>query len=166
MLTPTERTRAAAMLAELHAAGYRDATHKLLQPGARVRHTGHQYPEAFRIGTGTVLHVTEKPDSAWSLTYGAPDIELIVLWDTTRSLSQVANYHVDLIAGADTVRMWYLHVIIGCDDNTTYVDGYVLNTTRPSAHRWMRQGARLPRGYRILETSVKVCPAINWSLIG
>lgn len=165
MLTPTEKARAAELHRELLAAGYQDAAHKLLQPGARVRHRGHQYPEAFRAGTGTVIYVTENPDSAWSRTYSAPDIELIVLWDTTRSLSQVANYHVDLIAGADTPRMWYLNVVIGSEDDTTYVDGYAIDVKRPSAHRWMKEGARLPKGYRILETSVKVCPSINWSLV-
>jgi hypothetical protein len=59
----------------------------------RVRHLGHQYPEAYANGTGTVLAVMFKDPSSWSQTYGQPDVELLVLRDDG-SISGVADYHV------------------------------------------------------------------------
>jgi len=91
------------MLDGLHAHGYVDvAEHGKLRPGVRIRHRGERYPEALEHGTGIVLAITERPDSPWSKTYGAADIELITLSDKARfnsRLSQLAQYHVDVIGG-------------------------------------------------------------------
>jgi hypothetical protein len=98
-ITEDEKARAAAMLAELHAYGYQDvAEHGDLRPGVRIRHRGHQYPEAYDNGTGVVVAITHKPDSAWSQSYRTADVEMVVLWDRPglcdSRLSQVAQYHV------------------------------------------------------------------------
>lgn len=108
VLTDDERLEFEAKAQVLYAAGYVDiAEHGDLRVGARIRHRGHQWHEAFHAGTGYVAALTEKPDSAWSWTYGKPDIELIAVWDTPRSLagssrmSQLAQYHVYVIEVPD-----------------------------------------------------------------
>ncbi len=103
-MTPEETAEADAMLAELHRYGYRDVDHHGdLRPGARIRHGGHRWPGAYDNGTGVVVAVTEKPDSAWSQSWGKPDVELIALWDRAGlgggRLSQVAQYHVQAVTG-------------------------------------------------------------------
>ncbi len=60
-------------------------------------------------------------------------------------------------------RMFYVQAIIGSDDDTTDVDGYVLSADRPSVRAWMK--GRLPDGYKILETHCRVCPSVNLGLI-
>lgn len=100
-MTADETAEAQAMLAQLRANGYRDiGNHGPLSPGARIRHRAEQYPEAYRDGTGVVLHLTEKPESSWSQSYGAPDIELTMLRDKAQfgsRLSQLAHYHVETV---------------------------------------------------------------------
>lgn len=102
-LTKAEETKLAAMLAELHARGYQDITeHKQLRVGGRIRHRGQQYPEAYDKGTGFVVALTEKPDSAWSRSWGMPDVELIMLRDKAlldgySRLASVAHYHVEVV---------------------------------------------------------------------
>lgn len=100
-MTPEERTEYEEMLLKLHAAGYRDVEeHGQLKVGARVRHSGHRWPEAYTQGTGVVLALTEKNPSAWSQSWGRPDIELIALWDRVylfSRLSGLAQYHVEVI---------------------------------------------------------------------
>lgn len=101
-MTTDEAAEAEAMLAQLHADGYRDIPeHGSLRPGVRIRHRGDQYPQAYDHGTGVVLHVTEKSPSSWSVSYGAPDIEMVVLYDRPRlggsRLSQLAQYHVEVV---------------------------------------------------------------------
>jgi hypothetical protein len=77
--------------------GYQDiAEHRGLRVGMRVRHIGHQYPEAYANGTGTVLAVMYKNPSSWSQSYGRPDVELLVAMDSG-SISNIADYHVALI---------------------------------------------------------------------
>lgn len=100
-LTPAEEKQLGELLAELHDRGYRDITkHGRLHVGDRVRHWGHQWSHAFSEGTGFVVAMTERPDSAWSRTYRMPDIELIAVWDvprpfdTSSRLSLLAQYHV------------------------------------------------------------------------
>lgn len=97
-----EADRYTAMRAELAGAGYRDAEHPSVAPGHRIRHRAEQWPEAWDLGTGVVLAVMERPDSAWSQSWGGPDIELIVLKDRplfegSSRLSQLANYHVAVV---------------------------------------------------------------------
>lgn len=103
-LTAEEQAKAAAMVAELHDYGYRDVEqHGRLKPGVRIRHIGHKWPEAYDFGTGIVVAITEKPDSAWSRSWGKADVELIALWDRPgfgSRLSQVAQYHVEVIGDA------------------------------------------------------------------
>jgi hypothetical protein len=103
-LAPDEEPVFAELLAGLHDSGYRDVVqHGELRPGARIRHVGHQWPAAYTDGTGVVLAIVEKPASSWSQTYGAPDIELIALWDEPQlgtRLSQLAQYHVDVVGSA------------------------------------------------------------------
>ncbi len=92
----------AAMQAALTAAGYRPVDYATLPPGERVRHRGEQWPEAYDQGTGVVLAVMEKPNSAWSQSWGGADVELIVLKDKPllpglSRLAQLANYHVQAV---------------------------------------------------------------------
>jgi hypothetical protein len=103
-LEPDEEAKVAEILAGLHAHGYRDVdAHGALRPGVRIRHVGHQWCEAINAGTGFVVAITEKPDSAWSRTWGKPDVELITVSDKPfldSRLSQLAQYHVVVIGGA------------------------------------------------------------------
>ena len=105
-LDAVETVRLLAILAELHDAGYEDAEeHNELKPGARVRHVGHRWPTAYERGTGTVVAVTRKPDSSWSRSWGMPDVELVVAYDSPtlpgRSrLATLAQYHVQSVVGA------------------------------------------------------------------
>jgi hypothetical protein len=107
-LTPAERAELESILAQLHQHGYtkRDRFNELT-PGARVRHRGHQWPEAFQQGTGVIVAITEKSPSAWSTDWGMADVEMVVAWDKptfedSSRLSQVAQYHVSLIARSTT----------------------------------------------------------------
>lgn len=85
----------------LLASGYRDVDeHNGLRPGARVRRRSEQWPGSER-GTGTVLAVTQRENSPWSQSWHMPDVELIVLADSTHRddgshLSQLAQYHLAL----------------------------------------------------------------------
>jgi hypothetical protein len=103
MIIPdAEREKYATIRAELEESGYRDVEHETLRPGRRVRHRGERYPEAYDHGTGVILAVMEKPNSAWSADWGGRDIELIVLRDRPMfedwsRLSQVADYHVQVV---------------------------------------------------------------------
>jgi hypothetical protein len=100
-MTAEETAQHERLLADLHADGYRQIDHHNdLQAGARVRHAGDQYPGAYRSGTGTVLTVTEKRHSSWSVVYGMPDVELVVLFDVGTGrprLSRLAQYHVEVV---------------------------------------------------------------------
>jgi hypothetical protein len=100
-MTAEVREQAEAMLAELHKRGYRDIPeHRSIAVGTRIRHTGDRWAEAYIDGTGVVVALTEKPGSSWSASWHMPDIELIALWDrpdTRGWLSQLAQYHVDVI---------------------------------------------------------------------
>lgn len=97
-LTPEEAAEVASLHAGLHGSGYVDIEqHERLRPGTRVCHTGHQWPGADEEGTGTVLVLTERKPSSWSQSWGAADVEMIVLWDKpiwTSRLSALAQYHV------------------------------------------------------------------------
>jgi hypothetical protein len=103
-LTPEVAAKAAEMLAALNARGYQDIdAHGDLRPGTRIRHVGDRWSGAYDNGTGVVLAITVKANSSWSATWGAPDVELIALWDrpdTRGWLSGLAQYHVDVIGGA------------------------------------------------------------------
>jgi hypothetical protein len=82
---------------DLLADGYVDVDeHHGLRVGVRVRHRGHQYPEAYAKGTGTVLAVMLKHLSSWSENHGRTDVELLVLRDDG-SISGVADYHVERV---------------------------------------------------------------------
>ena len=104
-LAPDVRAEAASLLDELLSRGYVEKeSHNELRPGARVRHRGHRYPEAFARGTGVVLHVTEKEQSGWSQTWRMPDVEMVVLWDRAQfgaRMSLLAQYHVHHVAVSD-----------------------------------------------------------------
>ncbi len=101
-LTPELAAEVAANLAELHQYGYREVdVHGDRRAGVRIRHHGHQWAEAYDNGTGVVAAVTEKPDPAWSRSWGKPDIELIAVWDrdgVAGRVSQLAKYHVVVVA--------------------------------------------------------------------
>lgn len=107
-LTEDEQAEVARVLAELHEHGYQDVERHVhrsgaeLAPGTRIRHAGHQWYEALREGTGHVVAITERPDSAWSRSWGMPDVELIAVfdkpWPLDSRLSQLAQYHVRLVA--------------------------------------------------------------------
>jgi len=102
-----ERAEISRMTTQLREHGYVDLDEytyprsgRVLRVGSRIRHGGEQYPEALTHGTGNVVALLHKPDSAWSRSYRAPDIELVVLHDRPRSesrLSQLAQYHVEVI---------------------------------------------------------------------
>lgn len=100
-LAPDVLAEAASLLDELLSRGYVEKEfHNELRPGARVRHRGHQYPEAYQRGTGVVLHVTQKSPSSWEQSWRMPDVELVVLWDREQlwgRMSLLAQYHVHLV---------------------------------------------------------------------
>lgn len=94
-LTPQEQSEAAEMLADLHESGYINVEeHGALKAGARIRHVGQQYPEAYRDGTGYVVSVTQRHER---------DFELVVVYDQPRfegasRLTVLADYHVEVVA--------------------------------------------------------------------
>jgi hypothetical protein len=69
-----------------------------LRAGGRVRHSGEQFPSAAQHGTGTVVAVYERTNSAWSrLSYNGFDVEVIVDRDKPSiggqsTISQWASY--------------------------------------------------------------------------
>ncbi|WP_204162081.1 DUF4031 domain-containing protein [Rathayibacter sp. VKM Ac-2803] len=87
-------------LAELHVCGYRDIeTHGDLAVGVVVRLGNHQYTDAYRYGSGTIVALVRHEGSRWEQSYGKPDVELIVVADHDRydgdsRIMRVANYHV------------------------------------------------------------------------
>lgn len=91
------------MRASLVASGYRDIKEKDgLRVGARVRHRGEQYYEAYATGTAVVRAIMERDPSSWSVSYGRRDIELIVERDVPMlpdmsPLGQWADYHTVLV---------------------------------------------------------------------
>lgn len=103
----TEQAEVDRVVAELHERGYVDLDEyvyprgAVLRVGTRVRHSGERYPEALEHGTGNVVALLHRPDSAWSRSWRMPDIELVVLSDRPRlgdhRLYQVAQYHVAVI---------------------------------------------------------------------
>lgn len=89
---------------QLEAAGYIPlADHPRLRPGMRVRHIGHQWPEAIRTGTATITAVLRKPASKYEQLYGTPDIELAIAHDDGTE-SQWADYHCVAVDPAYPVR--------------------------------------------------------------
>lgn len=93
-LTADEQREADGLLAELNSRGYvtRDQF-KALVPGARIRHRGQQYPEAYNDGTGNIVSVAVRHER---------DVELVVAYDKPRfegmsRLTVLANYHVDVV---------------------------------------------------------------------
>jgi hypothetical protein len=52
-----------------------------IRVGSRVRNAGQQWATAAELGTAVVTAVMEKTPSSWSQTYGARDIEVVVLRD-------------------------------------------------------------------------------------
>lgn len=63
-----------------------------LEPGMRIRHAGHQWPEAIRSGTGRIHGLAKR---------GLNDIELVAVWDKPcfgSTVSTLADYHVRTIA--------------------------------------------------------------------
>ncbi|WP_431728502.1 hypothetical protein [Verrucosispora sp. TAA-831] len=116
-LPPEETAEIARLRAELAQCQYVEIPdHRGLRPGARVYHSGHQWPGAALDGSGVVAAVFERPGSSWSRTYNAPDVEIIVLWDrpafgSSSRLSTSASYRIYLAAvqqvtdaGSDTTR--------------------------------------------------------------
>lgn len=99
-LTPEEAASLGTMREALHRSGYVDIEqHRDLRPGTRVYHRGHQWPDASTRGTGVVLVLTEKPNSAWSRSWRAADVEMVVLWDKpiwASRFAQLAQYHVHI----------------------------------------------------------------------
>lgn len=106
-LTEDERAEVARVLAELHEHDYQDIERHVhrsgveLAPGTRVRHAGHRWHDAVVKGTGHVVAITERPDSAWSRSWGMPDVELIAVfdkpWPLDSRLAQLAQYHVAVV---------------------------------------------------------------------
>lgn len=91
---------------DLLARGYRDIdVHGALRVGARVRHWGEQYCEAYRDGTGVVVALMEKSPSSWvAAGWGKHDVELIVRTDRDRwgigsFVGRWADYHTAVIEG-------------------------------------------------------------------
>lgn len=105
----TEQAEVDRMVAGLREHGYVDLDEftypwsgRVLRVGARVRHVGELHPEALERGTGNVVALLHRPDSAWSRSWRQRDIELVMLRDRERfngagRLSQVAHYHVEVI---------------------------------------------------------------------
>lgn len=92
------------MRAALAERGYKQIPERAgIQPGQRVRHYAHQYPEAYRDGTATVLAVMLRDPSPWTQTYQQPDVEVIVQsdrpYDAEHPIRTWASYHVQRIEG-------------------------------------------------------------------
>lgn len=93
-LTPEVQAEADTMLAELISRGYKQVQQrKHLTVGARVRHVGEQYYEAYENGTGNIYAITVRRET---------DVELVVVRDEPRfsggsRISGLANYHVEVI---------------------------------------------------------------------
>lgn len=69
-------------------------TFKHLEVGARVKHVGERWSEAYQNGTGVIERIFHFPNSNWSQKYGREDVELIVHKDSG-DYSYVADYHVE-----------------------------------------------------------------------
>lgn len=107
-LTDDERAEADTMVADLRGRGYRRRKRfNELAPGVRVRHCGHQWPEAYADGTAVVVAITERDPSAWAREWRMPDIEMVVAYDRPilegRSrLVMLAQYHVQVVNPASS----------------------------------------------------------------
>lgn len=103
-LTAEEKAEAECIMAGLYDRGYRLCDRfSELQAGARVRHVGHRWPEAGRVGTGVIVVVLERNPSSWSQSHRMPDVEMIVAYDkpTLPDMSRLvtlAQYHVSVVA--------------------------------------------------------------------
>lgn len=86
-------------LADLKQHGYVEIEEfRGLRAGVRVRGRGEQYAEAYRDGTGKVLHVLQRDPSPWARSYNHPDVELVVESDDPqRGPRYVADYHVEIV---------------------------------------------------------------------
>jgi hypothetical protein len=98
-LIKCERER---MHAELAERAYRDIPeHRGIKVGARVRHRGHRWLEAYLQGTATVLAVMQKGPSPWSVSWGRPDVEVLALPDNpmfpTAPVHGWADYHCEVV---------------------------------------------------------------------
>lgn len=71
--------------------------------GLAVNARSHRYPAALERGIGVVLAVLHRERSPWTMTYGAPDVELVILRWNGRDLSRLADYHCQHVTGA---REW------------------------------------------------------------
>ncbi|WP_250029737.1 hypothetical protein [Paractinoplanes maris] len=93
-LTAEDQAEADNMLAELINRGYKQVgQRKHLTVGARVRHVGEQYDEAYENGTGNIYGITVRREN---------DVELVVVRDEPRfsggsRIAGLANYHVQVI---------------------------------------------------------------------
>lgn len=93
-MTPEEHAK------DLLARGYswcgthKDKDGSRLQVGDRVRKNNQRF--GYATGTGTIEQIFYKERSAWSQTYRADDVELIVKNDDG-TYSYVANYHVSKV---------------------------------------------------------------------
>jgi hypothetical protein len=92
-MTPTEYAQnlIARGYAEIQEYKGRDYT---LKPGDRVKKAAQRF--GYESGTGSVERVFIKENSAWSQTYRADDVELIVKNDDG-TYSYVAQYHVEKV---------------------------------------------------------------------
>lgn len=70
-----------------------------LRVGTRVRHNGHQWPDAYISGTGNVERIFHLPKSSWEQRYGRPNIEIIMRRDNGDFMF-VADYHLSVTEGA------------------------------------------------------------------
>lgn len=88
------------MAAALLARGYEECPgfidkDRTLNVGDRVRKNNQRF--GYDTGTGTIERIFVKEKSAWSQTYRADDVELIVKNDDG-TYSFVANYHVSKVS--------------------------------------------------------------------
>lgn len=70
-----------------------------LKVGARVKHVGQQWGDAYRNGTATIERLFVKERSSWSQKMNRPDIELIVKRDKPQfdlEYGYWADYHTEL----------------------------------------------------------------------
>jgi hypothetical protein len=108
-MTDEEQVKVVGLVDKLHEHGYQDLAlyGAELRVGTRIRHRGQQYPEAYDHGTGYVVALTEKRESAWSETYRMDDVELVAVFDEPfvfSRVSQLAHYHVSVVSTSDGAR--------------------------------------------------------------
>lgn len=142
--------------AQLEARGYVEVPeYGGIRPGVRIRHRGHQWAEAYRDGTATVVAVYERPDSSWSRTWRMADVEVVHQADDVPvgwCPATWAQYHLEVVVPWVPARDLPPAAPVDCDhrwDGMMGVDGRDMwqSCTRCPAERDPATGQVWPNGW-------------------